>query len=151
MADLERSTAAAPAPQTIGTDLEQLPSLFGRLGDDVMKLVDTKLSLLKVEISEDVNAYVRDAIMIGVGGFIAAIGFAFLNVALALGISALMPTMWSQPVRYAVGFVTTGILYLIVGGIIVMVMKNRLARQGLVPERSVEELRKDKDWLKKEI
>ncbi len=149
MADLERSTAAAPAPQT--TELEQLPSLFGRLGDDVMKLLDTKLSLLKVELSEDVNAYVRGAVLIGVGGFIAAVGFALLNIALALFISALMPADWQQASRYAVGFVLTGVLYLIVGGIIIMVMKNRLARRDLVPDRSVEELRKDKEWLKKEI
>jgi uncharacterized membrane protein YqjE len=149
MADLERSTAAAPAPQT--TELDQLPSLFGRLGDDVMKLLDTKLSLLKVELSEDVNAYVRGAVLIGVGGFIAAVGFALLNIALALAISAFMPVEWQQASRYAVGFVITGILYLVVGGIIVMVMKNRLARRDMVPGRSVEELRKDKEWLKNEM
>lgn len=150
MAELERRTAAAPAPQTT-TELEQLPSLFGRLGDDVMKLLDTKLSLLKVEVTEDINALVRNAVLIGVGGFIAAIGFALLNIALALGISAFMPQDWQQASRYAVGFVLTGVLYLIIGGIIVMVMKNRLAHTGLVPNRSVEELRKDKEWLKKEI
>jgi uncharacterized membrane protein YqjE len=150
MAELERRTAAAPAPQTT-TELEQLPSLFGRLGDDVMKLLDTKLSLLKVEVTEDINAYVRGAVLIGVGGFIAAIGFALLNIALALGISAFMPASWQQASRYAVGFVLTGVLYLIIGGIIVMVMKSRLARQDIVPNRSVEELRKDKEWLKKEI
>jgi uncharacterized membrane protein YqjE len=150
MADLERSTAAAPAPQTT-TELDQLPSLFGRLGDDVMKLLDTKLSLLKVEVTEDINAFVRNAILISVGGFIAAIGFALLNIALALGISAFMPADWQQASRYAVGFVITGVLYLIIGGIIVMMMKSRLARQEIVPNRSVEELRKDKEWLKKEI
>jgi uncharacterized membrane protein YqjE len=152
MADLERSTAAAPAPQTAATaDLEQLPSLFGRLGDDVMRLLDTKLNLLKVEVTEDVSAYVRSAVLIGVGGFIAAVGFALLNIALALGISAFMPADWQQASRYAVGFVLTGVLYLIVGGIIITVMKNRLARRDLVPDRSVEELRKDKEWLKKEM
>jgi uncharacterized membrane protein YqjE len=149
MADLERSTAAAPAPQM--TELEQLPSLFGRLGDDVMKLLDTKLSLLKVEVTEDVSAYVRDGVMIAIGGVIAVVGFALLNIALAFGISALMPADWQQATRYAVGFVATGALYLIVGGIIIMMMKNRLTRRHIVPDRSVEELRKDKEWLKKEI
>ena len=150
MADLERSTAAAPAPQTT-TELENLPSLFGRLGDDVMKLLDTKLSLLKVEVKEDVNVYVRSGVMIAIGGVIAAVGFALLNVALAFAISTFMPTDWSQPARYALGFVITGVLYLVIGGIIIMMMKGRLARRDLVPERSVEELRKDKQWLKKEI
>jgi uncharacterized membrane protein YqjE len=151
MADLERSTAAAPAPVTTTAELEQLPSLFGRLGDDVMKLVDTKLSLLKVEVSEDVGAYVRDGAMIAVGGVIAAIGFALLNIAVAFAISTLMPETWSQPARYALGFVVTGVLYLVVGGVILLVMKNRLGKRNFVPEKSVEEFRKDKQWLKKEI
>ena len=150
MADLERSTATAPA--LIATsELEQLPSLFGRLGDDVMKLLDTKLSLLKVEVKEDADAYIHAGVIMGIGGVIGAVGFALLNVAVALGVAALMPEDWSQPARYAVGFVVTGLVYLIIGGIIVMVMKNRLANRNPVPTRSVDELRKDKQWLKKEI
>jgi uncharacterized membrane protein YqjE len=90
--------------------------------------------------------------MIAVGGVIAAIGFALLNVALAFGISVLLVNVdISQPARYAIGFVTAGVLYLIVGAIIVSTMKKRLARQSLVPDRTVEELRKDKQWLKNEI
>ena len=60
MASMERGAATAPAriPE-MNNDIESLPSLFGRLGDDVMKLLDTKLSLLKVEIKEDADAYVR--------------------------------------------------------------------------------------------
>jgi uncharacterized membrane protein YqjE len=152
MADLERSTAAAPATTSMtGGDIEALPALVGRLGDDVMKLLDTKLSLLKVEVKEDADAYIRGGVMIGIGGVVAAVGFALLNVAVALGVAALMPEDWSQPARYAVGFVITGLVYLIIGGIIVMVMKNRLANRNPVPTRSVDELRKDKQWLKKEI
>ncbi len=150
MADLEKSTAAAPAtaPQA---DIESLPALFGRLGDDVMTLLDTKLSLLKVEVKEDADAYIRGGVMIGVGGVIAAVGFALLNVAIAFGVATLLPADMSQPARYALGFVIVGAVYLIVGGIIVLAMKNRLAKRDLVPNRSVEELRKDKQWLKKEI
>ena len=152
MADLERSTAAAPATVSApGGEIEALPALVGRLGDDVMKLLDTKLSLLKVEVKEDADAYIRGGVMIGIGGVIAAVGFALVNVAVALGVSTLLPDDWIPPTRYAVGFVITGIVYLIIGGIIVVVMKNRLARRTPVPTRSVDELRKDKQWLKKEI
>ncbi|MGB7922250.1 MAG: phage holin family protein [Pyrinomonadaceae bacterium] len=153
MADLERSTAAAPATVTAAQvgELEALPALVGRLGDDVMKLLDTKLSLLKVEMKEDADAYISGGVMIGIGGVIAAIGFALVNVAVALGVATLLPEDWNPSARYAVGFVITGIVYLIVGGIIVVVMKNRLAKYNPVPSRSVDELRKDKQWLKKEI
>jgi uncharacterized membrane protein YqjE len=131
---------------------ESLPSLFSRLGDDVMQLFDTKMSLLKVEIKEEANEYARDGIMIGVGGIIAAVGFALLNVALAFGISTLLAnTDISQAARYAIGFLSAGVLYLIIGGIIIATIKSRLAKQSLVPDRTVEELRKDKQWLKNEL
>jgi uncharacterized membrane protein YqjE len=153
MADLERSTAAAPARNNqAGTEIETLPTLFTRLGDDVLQLLDTKLSLLKVEVKEDANAYISDGIKLSIGGVIAAIGFALLNVAIAFGVSTLFAnTSLSQPARYALGFVITGAVYLIIGGIIFLAAKNKLTRRNLVPERTVEELRKDKQWLKKEI
>ena len=139
------------SPETYKSD-ESLPSLFGRLGDDVMQLFDTKMSLLKVEIKEEANEYARDGIMIGAGGIIAAVGFALLNVALAFGISTLFGnTDLSQAAKYAIGFLSAGVLYLIIGSIIMMTMKNRLGKQSLVPDRTVAELRKDKQWLKNEL
>lgn len=144
--------AAALTPEVVQRSDESLPSLFGRLGDDVMQLFDTKISLLKVELKEEANEYARDGVLIAVGGIIAAIGFALLNVALAFGISTLFATTdLSQPAKYAIGFVTAGVLYLIVGSLIITTMKKRLAKQNLVPDRTVEELRKDKQWLKNEL
>lgn len=151
MADLEKRAGAAPARSSdVQADIESLPALFARLGDDVMQLLDTKLTLLKVEVKEDADAYVRGGVMIGVGGVIAAVGFALLNVAIAFGVSTLFAdTNLSQPAKYALGFVITGVLYLIIGAIIVVVMKGRLAKRNPVPNRTVEELRKDKQWLTK--
>jgi uncharacterized membrane protein YqjE len=110
------------------------------------------MSLLKVEIKEEASEYARDGILIGAGGIIAAVGFALLNVALAFGISTLFAnTDLSQAAKYAIGFLSAGVLYLIIGSIIMVAMKNRLAKQSLVPDRTVAELRKDKQWLKNEL
>ncbi|MDT4897833.1 MAG: hypothetical protein QOH25_2910 [Acidobacteriota bacterium] len=152
MADLEKRTATAPAknaePQA---DIEGLPALFGRLSDGVTTLLDTKLSLLKVELKEDVSGYISGAVKILIGGIIAAVGFAILNVAVAFFISTLLPDTLDPFIRIALGFVITGAVYLLIGGIFIITAKNRLAKQDLVPNRSVSELRKDKEWLKKEL
>jgi len=146
------SASAASTAITPKVENESLPTLFSRLGDDVVQLFDTKVSLLKVELREEASAYARGGVMIAVGGIVAAIGFALLNVALAFGISTLFgDTALSQPARYAIGFVTAGVLYLIVGTIIISAVKSKLAKQNLVPDRTVEELRKDKQWLKNEL
>jgi uncharacterized membrane protein YqjE len=129
-----------------------LPNLFGRLADDVMQLVNSQLALFKVEIKEEANAYARGAAMITVGAAIATVGFALLNVAIAFAVSTLFSQAnLSQPASYALGFLVTGGFYVLVGAIVVLVMKNRLARRNLVPERTVQELRKDKQWLKNEL
>ncbi len=134
------------------SETESLTGLVSRLGDDVMQLFDTKLSLLKVEIKEEVNAYARGGIAISLGGIVAAVGFAFVNIAVAFAVSTLFAnTNLSQPAKYAVGFVVTGLFYVIVGGIVILLVKNRLAKQDLVPSRTLEELRKDKQWVKNEL
>jgi uncharacterized membrane protein YqjE len=147
------SKAVVPAKDLpTRNETESLPSLVTRLGEDVMQLLDAKLNLLKVEIKEDVNTYTRGAVTMAIAGVIAAVGFALLNVAVGFGVSTLFATAdLSQPAKYGLGFLITGLFYLIVGGIIVMIVKNRLAKADLVPNRTVEELRKDKQWLKNEL
>jgi len=131
---------------------DSLPGLLSRLGDDVMQLINSQLALFKVEIKEEASAYARGTAMIAVGAVIATIGFALLNVAIAFGVSTLFAGAgFSQPASYALGFIVTGVFYLLVGGILMLVMKNRLAKQQLVPPRTVQELRKDKQWLKSEL
>jgi uncharacterized membrane protein YqjE len=131
---------------------ESLPSLLTRLGDDVMQLINSQLALFKVELKEEAGTYARGAVGIAIGGVVTVIGFALLNVAIAFAVSTLFARAnFSQPASYALGFVVTGLFYLIVGGILVLVMKNRLAKQPVMPPRTVEELRKDKQWLKSEL
>lgn len=131
---------------------ESLPNLISRLGDDIMQLVNSQLALLKVEIKEEANAYARGAAMIAFGAAVAVVGFALLNVAIAFAVSTLFAQAnFSQPASYALGFLATGGFYLIVGAIVILVVKNRLANQNLVPKRTVQELRKDKEWLKNEL
>jgi|SRR5687767_5517971 len=134
------------------SDNEGLPTLVSRLGDDVMELFKSQLELFKVEIKEEANAYARGITMIAIGAVIATVGFALLNVAIAFAVSTLFAQAnFSQPASYALGFVVTGAFYVLIGGIIVLLMKNRLAKQDLVPQRTVAELRKDKQWLKNEL
>jgi uncharacterized membrane protein YqjE len=152
MAATNRSLAKADEAAIARNDNDSLPNLLSRLGDDVMQLVNSQFALFKVEIKEEATTYARNVAMIGMGAVIATIGFALLNVAIALGVSTLFAKAnFSQPASYALGFIVTGLFYVLVGGIVVLAMKNRLAKQELVPPMTVQELRKDKQWLKSEL
>jgi Putative Actinobacterial Holin-X, holin superfamily III len=138
------------ANQEVGGD--SLPGLLGRVGEDLATLLDAKLGLLRIEIEEDLRACARGGAAIGMGSVIAAVGFALLNVGIAFLVAALFAdTQLSQPMKYSLGFLTTGAIYVLLGGGVIVVYKNRLAGRGLVPEKSITELQKDKQWLKKEL
>ena len=137
---------------TVEPQNKSLQSLFGRLADELTRLFDAKLDLLKIELKEEVSAYTTAGLMILAGALIAVIGFALLNVAIAFLISMLFDaTHWSQTARYALGFVLTAVLYLAVGAAVVIVAKNRLAKQRIIPKRTAVELKHDKQWLKEQI
>ena len=130
---------------------ETLPSLFTRLSDQITQLFDAKLTLLRVELKEELSTYLHGVIMIIAGAVVAVIGFALLNVAIAFLISMVFEsTHMSQPARYALGFVITAALYLIAGSVVILKAKNRIAKQGIVPPRTAKELERDKEWLQKQ-
>ena len=157
MAEVERRRVDVPAVSQPAVDLENLPALLGRLGDDVMRLVDTKLSLVKVELKEDAAFYARNGAFTAVGAMVALIGFALVNVAVAFFISnffasgAATTAERFTPTSYGLGFLITGVIYVVIGGLIVLVMKNRLAAYNPAPTTTLDEIRKDKQWLKNEI
>jgi ABC-type multidrug transport system fused ATPase/permease subunit len=143
----ERDTTTA----TVERRNESLPALFGRLTDELMQLVDAKLELLKTEITQEARAYAVGAMLILIGGVVATIGFALINVAIAFLISMFFnATQWSPPARYGLGFVITAVLYLAIGAIIIVVAKNRLAKQRVAP-KSAADLRRDKEFVKQQF
>src|SRR5437660_11992803 len=115
---------------TLERQNESLPSLFARLTDELTRLFDAKLELLKAEIKQEVRAYGLGAVLIVIGVVVATIGFALLNVAIAFLISMLVDgTHLSPAARYGLGFISTGLLHLVIGGIIIIVANNWLANE----------------------
>jgi uncharacterized membrane protein YqjE len=130
---------------------ETLPSLFSRLANELTQLFDAKLELLKAELKEEISAYAVGAGLIVVGAVVGTVGFALLNVAIAFLISMLFDaTHWSPAARYGLGFIITALLYLVIGAIIIIIAKNRLAKQRVAP-KSATELRRDREFLKEQF
>src|SRR5205823_472427 len=129
-----------------------LPALFAKMADQLTQLFDTKLSLLRVELKEEVSIYTRGAVTMVIGGVVVPVGLALLNVAIAFLVSTVFESSnSSQPVRYALGFIIIALVYLIGGGVVIVITKKRLATIGIVPTRTVAELERDKEWLQNEV
>jgi uncharacterized membrane protein YqjE len=111
-------------------DARDLTGQIGRLSEDVVKLLEEHARLFKAEIKEEASAYLRDGLILGLGGVLATVGFALLSSRLPKG---------------------AGIVYMLIGGATVLVMKNRIAKRGLIPREITEEIRRDRRWLREMI
>jgi uncharacterized membrane protein YqjE len=145
-----------PTENTANRALERpdqsLTTLFSRLTDDFTELLDAKLQLLKTELKEEAISYAGWASLILGGGVIGVIGFALLNAGIAFLVSMLFDsTDLSPAVRYGLGFIISALLYLVIGTIIILVGKSRLAKQRMIPKRSSLELKRDEQWLREEF
>lgn len=147
---MQKRSEIIGAKQSNAAGAETLPELFSNLGDQVMKLVEAKLHLLKMEVKEDAANYMRGSIFLGISAIVASVGFILFNIAIGFFLSTLF-NFADMRLNYTLGFLCIGVLYLLIGGIVMAVAKNRLTAINPLPERSIEEFRKDKQWLTKEL
>lgn len=108
-----------------------LPDLVTRLGEDILTLVDSRLSLLRIEMQEEILAYGRNLVALSVAGTVVAVGVVLMNVALALVVADLLrSTGLGQAMQYAVGFAATGLVCLGAGATTALRSWNRLAKRA---------------------
>jgi uncharacterized membrane protein YqjE len=119
-------------------------SLLNRLVADIVRLLDQKLALLKLELKEELAAIVRRSVLLAVGAVVAGLGGLFLIVALAIGLGDLVGTT-------AGGFAIVGGAFVLGGAVLLISMRQQLAELRFLPKHTVHELRRDKEWIKHEL
>jgi uncharacterized membrane protein YqjE len=119
-------------------------SLVSRLLDGVVRLLNQRLDLLKLELKEEFGAAVRRVALLAIGGVIAALGAFFLVTALAIWFGELVGTT-------AGGFAIMGGGLGIIGGLLLAAMAARLREQRFVPRQTAQEIRRDVEWIKHEL
>jgi uncharacterized membrane protein YqjE len=113
--------------QQAQVNAESLPAQIRDLSEDAVKLLEEHARLFKVEMKEELSAYLRDGLILGLGGLVGAVGFALLSSRLPRG---------------------AGVVYMLVGGATVLAMMKRIAKRSLVPRGVAEEIREDRRWLR---
>jgi hypothetical protein len=129
---------------------DSLPALVGRLGGDLSRLVDSKLSLLKIEIQDDLRSYSRGAVHVVAAGAVVAVGFGLVSAGVALFAAHLLAqsASLSWPTAQATGFVVIGLLFMGGGVIVARFTIARLKYADPTPEQSIRELERDQKWLR---
>ena len=133
---------------------ESIPQLLKDLRDETTLLLRQEVALAKQEVSEKASKAARNLGYLITGGLIAYAGAVVLLIAIAALVYYLLAEVAGMDNNYLAGFLAflvTGLLVTIVGGAMISKALATLKEISMVPERTVESLKNDKDWIKQKV
>lgn len=127
---------------------ESIADLIKDLRDEAMLLVRQEVALAKTEISEKMARIVRNTAYAIAGALVAFVGLIFIlqaaTVAIGIGLHEAGLTekqsLWASPL-------ILGVIVAIVGAIFISKGIAAVKNESLVPEKTVESLKNDKEWI----
>jgi len=117
--------------------------LLGQLATDSSTLVRNELSLASKELGEKASVGGK---AVGVAVVAALFG---LSAIIFLGVAAMEAIATVQP-RWVAALIVAASL-LIISGIVAFVAASRLKNLSLSPSRTIQTLKEDSEWLKKQV
>src|SRR5579872_7626779 len=128
----------------VGGDGQSLGRLVSGLGHDVGLLVRQEVELAKAEIKDQVGRTLRDAIGMGVGGVLAALGGVCFLAAAILGLIALGVVAW-------LAALIIGVVLMLAGYVVFRAGRSAMGHDGIAPRRTARTLRDDVSWAKEQL
>ena len=130
-----------------------LTELFRELRDESTDLVRNELKLAKIEMSEKMSRIGRNSAYAAFGSVFATAALVILMFAAAAGVYAGL-VLGAGMTHMTAGWLAP----LIVGGVGVLIGYafiqkgiNTISNESVVPERTAESLRDDKDWIERKV
>lgn len=120
---------------------KSLGELVASATADISTLLRKEVELAKVELKAEVKHAGKGAGAFGAAGFTGLLGLLFLSIALAYGFS------WLYDDHVGLGFLTVGVLYLVIAGIAALIGKKSIAKVG-PPEKTLETVKDDVAFAK---
>ena len=117
--------------------------LFTALSQQLSTLFRQETLLARTEISQRLQAFAKDAVVIGVG---AALGLA----ALMAGTAAMVLLLIQLNVMPWIAAVIVAAALAMIGGLLVQARLRAMRRRTVVPVETVESIKETAQWIKKE-
>jgi hypothetical protein len=147
--------AAASAATDVHRRHEYRPltELVRELRDETTDLVRSEVKLAKIEISEKAARIGRNSVYTMIGGAIAQAALVVLMLAGAAGayVALVQLADMSHETAGWLGPLAIGLLGAIIGYIFIHKGIHAISSESLVPERTVDSLREDKNWAERKV
>ncbi len=123
-----------------------LSDRISKLSTDLGNLVSLRVDLLKAEARDGAKTLARDSALVIAGGIFGIAAFAVLTLAIIAFVAGAL-TMGTF-MNWAVASLIVFAAYSVIAGVLVMLGIKHLQKKGIKPERSIEEVRRDKEWVR---
>lgn len=129
---------------TRGMEEASFGELLRKLADDSADLIRQEAELVKLEMKEAARAITMDLVKIGVALGIAGVGGLALTAFLILVLGNLLDG------AYWASSLIVGGVFLLIGGLLAYSGIKDLKKRSFKPEETIETLKEDRDWAKRE-
>ena len=120
----------------MATTTEVIQNILGNIGD----IVRSEVQLAKAEVRHEAIKAARGGAMLAAGAILALFGLAFVFWTIAAGLAFWMP-VWAASL-------IVGILLLAIAGALALIGLNRLRNVHPKPDRTIESVKEDVQWIK---
>jgi hypothetical protein len=133
---LSPSTSSGSSPDR---ENESTLGLLRRATDELLTLFRQEMALATAEVSRTVTVFLAAVTSIAAGALVAYAGFVVLLAAAVLGLAKVVPD-WAAAL-------IVGVVVLVIGAILIFAGAKKARAKELKPQRTVDNLREDKDVL----
>jgi len=121
---------------------KSLGQLFGDLVGETRTLIRQEIALAKTELSEKAAFAGRNVGIAAAGAMIILMGMLpiLAGIVIALG----------HKIGYATSAFLVGILFVIIGAVLLMKALNALKSESMKPEQTAEQVKETKQWMKEQ-
>ncbi len=136
--------ADIPIPRTREGVEPSIGELLKRVTSDSAELIRQEVTLAKVEMRESLSTMAQDATRASIGLGLTLVGVLAFATFLIAGLGVLFDG------RYWLSALIIGVIFLAVGFFLARNALSEMKQHGLVPDQTVESLRRDAAWAKRE-
>ena len=127
---------------TNGNNGKTMAQVANELKHDLMEFVQTRVEMLRSEISQKVTMMKVVIPMFAIAALFLWFAFMLLSVALVMAISVLIGYGWA--------FLAVGLFYCAIAGLVGGLAYREIRSTGLAPKRTLKVLQQDQVWLQGE-
>lgn len=136
---------------TSTTEDRSFADLIRNLRDETTTLLRQEVALAKTEMSEKVTTVSRNLVFAVIGGAIAHLALIFLLLAASGGIEFGIDQTEAAPHRHWIAPLVVGLVVGAIGAFLLLKAKSALASMSIAPERTIESIKEDKQWIQNKV